>query len=271
MFSSVVCFCLTYGFLLLLLLCWKPVCAFLSTPYFLLTERQYSSALWAWENQCDWLLFSTWVLAGNKCSTLTWSLAWCLKTKHLGSCIYDGAEIKPKWNTLKGRGVDGIIKSVVPNFLLAMLRADVVVWLGKNNNLVVKWYLLCAFSPTALQKNVHIFPSLYRMDLNSGFIVKLPTRKEYFLMADAILACYGPVLVWVPPQESTCSIVLWNISACATRIFASRLFHPCQTAPRWHHWCFPALVKTALPLFMYCHLEDCFLWVFFTPEKCTSS
>lgn len=104
------------------------------------------------------------------------------------------------------------------------------------------------------------------MDLNSGFIVKLPTRKEYFLTADAILACCGPVLVWAPPQGGTCSIVLWNISACATQIFASRLFHPCQTAPRWHHRCFPALVKTALPLFMhYCNLE--YFFSFLSPLK----
>lgn len=132
---------------------------------------------------------------------------------------------------------------------------------------MVKWYLLCAFSPTALQNNIQIFPSSYRMDLNSGFIVKLPTRKEYFLTADAILACCGPVLVWAPPQGGTCSIVLWNISACATQIFASRLFHPCQTAPRWHHRCFPALVKTALPLFMhYCNLEY-FFFLFFHPWR----
>lgn len=73
--------------------------------------------------------------------------------KHLGSCIDDGAEMKPKRNTLKGRGFNSIIKSFDPNFLLAMLRADVVMCLGKKKQLSGKViFALCLFSYSSLEQ-----------------------------------------------------------------------------------------------------------------------
>lgn len=61
--------------------------------------------------------------------------------------------MKPKRNTLKGRGFNSIIKSFDPNFLLAMLRADVVMCLGKKKQLSGKViFALCLFSYSSLEQ-----------------------------------------------------------------------------------------------------------------------